>query len=208
VRFVFTIKFLRSVSDVVIGPLYIPIVAVFAMQLPCASDTPDCWSGASASLHVGTAVIASFVGLLYIALSVTLVGTYYSRDPLSPTPLSRPTSRVMMAQLFVKTVLTVTFILLKSFDSARWLLLVLLLIGTCGLAYQYTMQVRRSVFCSLLLFLVSIRNSFPYFSAFFSISLCAAAVLSTRVQLDACVLVLGAELGVGVPHDYRVFGRR
>ena len=73
VRFIFTLKFLRGISDIVIGPLYIPIVAVFAMQLPCPLDTPNCWSDENASIHICIAVISIFIGIFYIALSVTLV---------------------------------------------------------------------------------------------------------------------------------------
>jgi hypothetical protein len=137
IRFIFTIKFLRGISDIVIGPLYIPIVAVFTMQLPCVEGDTMCWSSSS---HIAIAVIAIIVGVLYIALTVTLVGSYYSRDPISMSPLSRPISRVMMAQLFLKTLLTITFILLHNFDSAKWFLVVLLIIGSFGLAYLYTMQ--------------------------------------------------------------------
>jgi hypothetical protein len=85
-------------------------------------------------------VAAILIGSLYIALSVTLTGAFYSRDPVAAatSPLSRPISRVMMAQLCLKTVLTVCFILLYSFDSMHWFLLVLLAVGTSVLAYLYT----------------------------------------------------------------------
>jgi hypothetical protein len=43
-----------------------------------------------------------------------------------------------MAQLCLKTVLTVCFILLYSFDSMHWFLLILLAVGTSVLAYLYT----------------------------------------------------------------------
>ncbi len=138
IRFIFTVKFLRSITDIVIGPLYIPIVAIFTMQLPCHGKV-GCWTDAS---HVLIAVAAILIGSLYIALSVTLTGAFYSRDPVAAatSPLARPISRVMMVQLCLKTVLTVCFILLYSFHSMHWFLLVLLAVGTSGLAYLYTYQ--------------------------------------------------------------------
>jgi hypothetical protein len=138
IRFIFTVKFLRGVSEVVIGPLYIPIVAIFTMQLPCHGKA-DCWSDPA---HVFPAVCAALIGCLYIALSITLTGCFYSRDPIAAitSALARPTSRVMMAQLGVKTALTIFFILLYPFDSARWFLLALLAAGTSGLAFLYTHQ--------------------------------------------------------------------
>ncbi len=138
IRFIFTVKFLRGISEIVTGPLYIPIVAIFTMQLPCHGEV-GCWSDAG---HVFLALAAALIGSLYIALSITLTGSFYSRDPIaaSTSPLARPTSRVMMAQLGVKTALTICFILLYSFDAARWFLLVLLAVGTSGLAFLYTHQ--------------------------------------------------------------------
>ena len=44
----------------------------------------------------------------------------------------------MMAQLFVKTVLTIAFILLHDAPSSRWFLLLLLVISMFGLAFLYT----------------------------------------------------------------------
>jgi hypothetical protein len=136
ISFIFTVKFLRSITDIVIGPLYIPIVAIFTMQLPC-HGVPSCWSKPS---HVLLAVAAILIGSLYIALSVTLTGTFYSRDPISAatSPLARPISRVMMAQLCVKTVLTISFILLYSFNAMRWVLIIVLAAGMSALAYLYT----------------------------------------------------------------------
>ena len=91
-------------------------------------------------MHVLLVIISTFVGSLYIALSVTLVGAFYSRDPTSGSPLSRPISRVMMAQLFVKTLLTISFILLARYDSMRLVLLVMLLVGTTAVAVLYSVQ--------------------------------------------------------------------
>ena len=107
------------------------------MQVPCDAYTPNCWSS---SVHVLLVIIATFVGALYVALSVTLVGAFYSRDPTSSSPLSRPISRVMMVQLFVKTLLTVSFILLARYDSMRLVLLVMLLVGTTAVAVLYSIQ--------------------------------------------------------------------
>jgi hypothetical protein len=100
IRYIFTVKFLRSFSDLVVGPLFIPvrnslflllvstrifiisilnqIVGVFAKEIPCDDDTLSCWSSGS---HIAYVCVSTFVGIFYIALCIMLSGAYFSRDP-------------------------------------------------------------------------------------------------------------------------------
>ena len=112
-RYVFPIKMLRSASDLVIGPLYIPVrgVSVFSSltrvaagsvcftcfsSLPCAiiaqivavfTNQIPCADYEtdcwSSATHIVLTVVSTLVGLMYICFSVLLVGSYYSRDPIA-----------------------------------------------------------------------------------------------------------------------------
>ena len=148
------------------GPLFIPIINVLTLRLPCMLPAAACFS----TLNSALAIASLAGGILFAVLCILLSATYFTRfvhhfsgctfmrpassafnaplsllrlttlysDPTAQHPLARSSSRVVVAQLLLRLVLTVTFPLLQLAPSLKWLMIVMYTLGCASVAALYT----------------------------------------------------------------------
>jgi hypothetical protein len=115
-----------------------------------------CFSNSNAVL----AVLGLIAGSLLVVFCVVLTATFFTRylllplfscntiacvifycfrrNPLSEHPFARASSRLVVAQLLIRLVLTVAFPLLQLVPSLKWVMVLLFLIGCSLMAAIYT----------------------------------------------------------------------
>jgi hypothetical protein len=125
-----TLSLLRSLATLFFGPLYIPCLAVLALQISHGGE-----SIAQACL----AVLSALVGCAYVVIAFCFAATYFSRDPIAPSLLARPHSNVQVIQMIMKSTFTLAFIFLKDAgEAAHGFLIALAFIGIASVACAYT----------------------------------------------------------------------
>jgi hypothetical protein len=141
-KYFFLLKILRSLAGLFVGFMYIPIVAIFSLNINCQDsalrDATALVCGTTG--HIVGAVFAAIVLVLYCSLSFILALNYYARLPTSAAVLSRPNARGVFMQLLFKTVTTMLFIYLRRSKStaAYWILIFEILFGSGIIAFHYS----------------------------------------------------------------------
>jgi len=139
-KYFFLLKVLRSLSGLFIGFLYIPIVAVFTLNINCTSapENKSTMLECGTTGHIVGAVFAGVVQLLYCSLSFILAGNYYARLPTGAAILSRPNARGVVMQLAFKTIITMLFLYLRRVPGIQWLLIAVVLAGSGAISFHYS----------------------------------------------------------------------
>lgn len=140
-KYFFLLKILRSLAGLFVGALYIPIVAIFTLNINCQPLATNDGTGlvCGTTSHIVGAVISAIVQIAYCGLSFTLALNYYARLPTSAAVLSRPNARGVFMQLVFKTVTTMLFLYLRKIGrSVFWLLIFEIMLGSALVAFHYS----------------------------------------------------------------------
>ncbi|KAJ3354708.1 hypothetical protein GGF32_002387 [Allomyces javanicus] len=113
IRWLWTLRTLRSVLNLCCTVLYIPILNSFTkMLIICKDDANNvvsCWSGSALVVSVSAIVL----GALFMMLTFMVTATFFEQEPGGKDVLSRPHARIDVAHLLIRTYLTILFTAFK-----------------------------------------------------------------------------------------------
>ncbi|ORZ31863.1 hypothetical protein BCR44DRAFT_1259185 [Catenaria anguillulae PL171] len=152
IRFIWTLKTLRTLLSFCVTFLYIPIISVLSKTFLRCYDVrgqpTSCWAGSSLPLSV----VCVAVGAPFVIVAFICQATFFEQEPGGKDALSRPHARVELIHLSVRTYLTLLFTTIRRPSIAdldlnpmtpaeSWVLVLSLVISstlTC-MAYAYYM---------------------------------------------------------------------
>ncbi|KNE66443.1 PAS domain S-box protein [Allomyces macrogynus ATCC 38327] len=113
IRWLWTLRTLRSVLNLCCTVFYIPILNSFTKVLiNCKDDAGvviSCWSGSALVVSVSALVL----GILFMMLTFMVTATFFEQEPGGKDVLSRPHARIDVAHLLIRTYLTILFMIFK-----------------------------------------------------------------------------------------------
>jgi hypothetical protein len=106
-RQLWTVRLLRATASLMCGPLFIPILSVYAEAITC----PELDGVLCTTLQP----IIALLTLFFVPFALANTATFYDAEPMSTNPTAMPHSRVSLAHQVVRTVLAILSSLLPRF---------------------------------------------------------------------------------------------
>ncbi|KAI9179648.1 hypothetical protein H9P43_004976 [Blastocladiella emersonii ATCC 22665] len=148
IRFIWTLKTLRTLLTLCSTVLYIPIVGVFAENIvSCKAATGEsvsCFSGN----YLPTTIIAITLGVIFIILTFIVTATFFEQEAGGKDILARPHARADLLHTAIRTYLTIIFSVLQQNSSQTaalhslkewelWLLVISVVVGSSASTFMF-----------------------------------------------------------------------